>query len=75
MTKTVKISVARQVELQPIDLPDSIFQHPEIPGLSGINLPLESLGQQAADAVIEDFIRRFYDKAQLTNPWHRKVYR
>lgn len=75
MNDTVKIRVSKEVELQPIEVPDTIFEHPEVPGLNGVNLPLDKLGQGAADALIEDFITRFYKQANLKSFWQKKVLR
>lgn len=69
MSNTVKIPVTKHVELEPLNVPDTVFQHPEVPGFKGVNLPLDNLGQAAADALVKDFIERFYVQANLKSFW------
>ena len=72
---TIKVTVSQEAELEPLEVPKTVFQHPLIGKEQGTNLLLEELGQVAADKLIEDFLRRFYVEAKLRNPFVQQSWR
>lgn len=72
---SIKMTISREVELEPLELPETVFQHPDEGEPKGTNLTLTLLGQAAADKLTEDYLARFYRKADLRNPWTRRNFR